>query len=255
MFLQVIILCYIAIFVLVLVAASVIPSFPPVGMEDFVVNRNSDIVLFSYFSYKIYIYSPDLKLKKSFNVGGSGGAFLAIGENNDIYIENGDLLVYDMNGTFKNAFPESPGILGNWRLTRESKVEEFRGSSGVTTELTRTKRLRRLARPGDILFYKLGLIEPENVQDPFIDDNGNRYVTKGWFYGIKVYNRKGKLIKELNPPFFLRPFLSGFPGLYVTFGCAFILIFISIVFKNQGLLSREFEMGERKESPIDRLLR
>lgn len=233
---QIIIGSFLGIASLVFVLNRVIP-FPPLEVDDFVVGKNSEIILFSPFNRTFYIYSPDLKIIKRFKRPETKGLTkMVIDENDCIYTVNrGELYKYDMNGSRQLLFWHSSDQSDNWRLTPEEKVECFSNESVDRGNLFATTRLRRIAKPGDILFFETSKSDMQSIQDPFTDDNGNKYVCKNWFYGIQVYNQKGELIKNLKLPFFLRPFAMPFPVLYLWLTGLALMVIISFFFKNREI--------------------
>jgi hypothetical protein len=235
-FLQIIIGSYLGACAVVFILNGMIP-FPPLDVEDFVVNRNSEVIIFSHSNNTFYIYSPDYKVRKRFKIPESQGVSkLAIDENNNIYEANGGFLIkYDMNGARQLVSSVSLGALENWRLTPEGKIEYFAKPIGNENKLFSTKRLRRVARLGDILFFETSK-SLRCLEDPFVDENGIRYVCKNWYSGIKIFNRRGELIKTLGPPFFLKPFALPFPGSYLWVIGLTLMVIIQFMFKNNGTI-------------------
>lgn len=195
-------------------------SIAPLELSDYVVSNKSEIIIFSDIENKFYIYSVDLKLIRTFAIPSyGGGPKLAIDESNNIYmVKRRAVLKLDMQGHSQLVGDVSLDNPDNWRLTKEGIIKHFDEATETESKLFSSNRLRRIAKPGDILFYEKNRSAVTNFTDPFVDMKGNKYICKKWFHGITVVNSSGKLIAHLTPPLLLRAFTLPYPGLYCWIG-------------------------------------
>lgn len=230
-FMQIIVGLYL-IFSLVLYILNQIKPLAPLSVHDFVVSKNGEIVIASDHDERIFIYARNMKLIKTFQIPEEISApLLAIDENSMIYMLKGNTVHrYDMTCDGVRIEKAALDLPRNWRLTNEGSVRHFLKHKD-NENVFATHRLRRIARPGDILFFDSD--NPYNlIQDPFVDDKENKYVSHGWFSGINIIDPTGTVTGSLKPPLLLREFVMPFPGLYlIIISIAVLIITIWIVRK------------------------
>ena len=211
---------YFALFLMMYVIDRYLISIAPLELSDYVVTTDSDIVIFSETESKFYIYDVNLKLKRAFRIfPASGGAKLAIDSSNNLYfVRQGGLYRFDLQGRYQFISKVELYEPENWRLSIEGVVEHFKEAAEQERQSFSANRLRRIAMPGDILFYAKDRSAITRITDPFVDIKGNKYICQEWFYGIKVYNSNGKLISHLEPPLILKLFIIPFPALVCIIG-------------------------------------
>jgi hypothetical protein len=216
---QMVILSYLILLVMIYFINRLI-SIAPLELSDYVVSNKSDIVIFSDIENKFYIYSADLKLMRTFTIPSyGGGPMLAIDESNNIYmVKRRAVLKLDMQGHLQLVGSVSLDDPDNWRLTKEGIVKHFNEATETESKLFSSNRLRRIAKPGDIIFYEKDRSAVTSIKDPFVDMKGNKYICENWFNGITVINSSGKLMAHLTPPPLLRAFTLPYPGLYCWIG-------------------------------------
>ncbi len=229
---QIVIGGYLILGIMIVVVTKLIP-IAPLEISDYVVTKDSEIVIFSNFDSRFYIYSIDLKLKTSFKIPEySGGPMLAIDENNNIYLaKRRSVLKYDMHGEGKLVASVSLDQPENWKLSKDVDVKHFNKISEDAGQVFTSKRLRRIAKPGDILFYEKSRADIVSIQEPFTDNKGNKYVCEKWFSGIKIFNSSGKFIAHLKPPILLSAFTLPFPGLYLWISGLTIIVLIQTLIR------------------------
>jgi len=191
----------------------------PLQLSDFVVNGEGELVLLSQFNEAIFVYSPQGGLVRSFRLTeGNGKPQLCVDSAGNLYVaRRRSVEIYGSDGTPKGVFSTSLAAREDWRLTDSGQIEHMEPAEIGQPPPFTTDRLRRIARPGDILFYQSS--RPlARLDDPFVDDGGINYHCASWFSGIRADDAQGQNPAELRPPFWLRPFLMPWPG-----GYAFII--------------------------------
>ena len=215
---QIVTVAYILLFLLVYFINRFF-SIAPLEISDYVVSSNSEIVIYSDFENKFYIYDADLKSIRIFPIPSyGGGSPLAIDENNNLYLaKRRSVLKLDMQGHLQSAASASLDEPESWRLTKEDAVVHFNETT-KDESIFHAMRLRRIAKPGDLLFYERDRSAVYSITDPFIDMKGNKYTCKNWLNGITVVNSSGQLKAHLRPPLLMRAFILPFPGAYFWIG-------------------------------------
>jgi hypothetical protein len=231
---QISILAYFFIYIAVYAVNQAV-RFAPLEINDFIVSKDSEIITASSHDDNLYIYSTDLKLLKTYKSPGCAGPKLTIDNKNNIYMLCGnEVYLFQKSGMRKKigtAPLESPR---NWKLISEGVIEHFEKIDGNSMPFE-TQRLRRVAENNDILFYQSAGKGSPILQDPFVDDKGNKYVCLSWFAGIDVQNSSGEMKAQLRLPLVIRIFILPFPGFYlISIGILLLAITSAMLRRKHG---------------------
>lgn len=204
---------------------------PPLEVSDFVVNKDSELIIYSNFNRTFYIYGREGKIKSRFKIPEAGGfPLLTIDANNNIYMaRRRSIVAYGMNGDTKGITSATLDAPENWRLNNEGIIEHFIKPVNNEEQLFNTNRLRRIAGLGDTLFFQKKTYSGHSINDQFTDDKGYRYVCNNWITGIKVFNVNNELVLSIVPPKYLRAFVLPYPGWYIGITCMLLLVIMQFI--------------------------